>query len=413
MSQSIPLVPTTESDLVDIVSSAVASKTPLAPVGLGTKSGVGRPVNHVPLHMSGMSGIVDYEPKELVLTVKAGTPVDEVVNMLAEFGQELPFEPVGGIDASGRWACGTIGGMMMTNFSGPRRLKVGAVRDHVLGLRAVSGRAEAFKAGGKVVKNVTGYDLARGLCGSWGTLAVASEVTFKVLPKAEHEATVVVPDLGDAEAVDLMCRAMQQSFDISGAAHLTTALASLPIELPGLARTALRLEGFEASVVARVEHLMQFLSGLKGVEIVSGNNSRRLWEWIARIQCHGHRGSILWRISVPPAQGAAVAAEIEQAFGYDPECAFAYDWSGGLIWVWIDVYSKQGNPPDLGASIIRSAIAANGGGHATLMHGPIQARGTIDVFQPQAPALAALTKRLKHQFDPEGILNPGRMSADA
>lgn len=392
---SIPLVPTSEAELVDIISSAVASKTPLAPVGLGTKSGIGRPVNHVQLHMAGMSGIVDYEPKELVLTVKAGTPVDEVVGLLAENGQELPFEPLMWSTPEGERSRGTIGGLVMTNFSGSRRLKVGAVRDHVLGLRAVSGRAEAFKAGGKVVKNVTGYDLARGLCGSWGTLAVVSEVTFKVLPKAEAEATIVVPDLALSEAVAVMTGAMQQSFDVSSAAHLPDG------------RTLIRLEGFEASVKARVGHAQQFLGSRAGVEITEDDASRVLWRALNETPAAEAEASALWRISAAPTAAVAISETVRSGLAaLSPR--FTYDWSGGLIWLALDAADG-----DLGSAIIRSAIAASGGGHATLMRGPIEARGTIDVFEPQAPALAALSKRLKHQFDPEGILNPGRMSADA
>lgn len=391
MSETIPLVPTSEADLVDIVSSAVASKTPIAPIGLGTKSGIGRPVNHVPLHMADLSGIVDYEPKELVLTVKAGTPVDEVVALLAENGQELPFEPLMWSTPEGGRSRGTIGGLVMTNFSGSRRLKVGAVRDHVLGLRAVSGRAEAFKAGGKVVKNVTGYDLARGLCGSWGTLAVVSAVTFKVLPKAEYEATLIVLDLALAEAVDVMTGAMQQSFDVSSAAHLPDG------------RTLIRLEGFEASVKARVAHAEQFLGRRDGHQVIEGDVSRDLWRGLNGIPAVESEAAALWRISAAPTAAVAISEAIRSGLK-DLSPRFTYDWSGGLIWLALDAAAG-----DLGASIIRAAIAANGGGHATLMRGPIEARGSIDVFEPQAPVLAALSKRLKHQFDPEGILNPGRM----
>lgn len=392
---SIPLVPTSEAELVDIVSSAVASKTPLAPIGLGTKSGIGRPVNHVPLHMAGMSGIVDYEPKELVLTVRAGTPVDEVVALLAGHGQELPFEPLMWPTPEGGRSRGTIGGLVMTNFSGSRRLKVGAVRDHVLGLRAVSGRAEAFKAGGKVVKNVTGYDLARGLCGSWGTLAVVSEVTFKVLPKAEHEATLILPDLALPEAVDVMTGAMQQSFDVSSAAHLPDG------------RTLIRIEGFETSVRARVGHAEQFLGRRTGRQMIEGDGSRDLWRGLNETPAVEAEASALWRISAAPSAAVAISEAIRSTLSaLSPR--FTYDWSGGLIWLALDAVEG-----DLGSAMIRSALAANGGGHATLMRGPIEARGAIEVFQPQASALAALSKRLKHQFDPEGILNPGRMSADA
>jgi glycolate oxidase FAD binding subunit len=294
--------------------------------------------------------------------------------------------------------------MVMTNFSGPRRLKVGAVRDHVLGLKGVSGRAEVFKAGGRVVKNVTGYDLARGLCGSWGTLAVATEITFKILPRAETETTVVILDLTDAEAVALMGEAMQQSFEISGAAHLP---AGLQIgddiqALPTSSRTILRLEGFETSVKARVDHLNRFLARHAGIEHVEGDASRAIWQWVGRIHAHGPESEALWRISVPPANGAAAVARISNQL--PGHVNVAYDWSGGLVWLWID-----GDLPDLGADVIRSAIAATGGGHATLMRGPADKRAAIDVSQPQPPALAALNARLKQQFDPAGILNPGRM----
>jgi glycolate oxidase FAD binding subunit len=254
------------------------------------------------------------------------------------------------------------------------------------------------------VKNVTGYDLARGLCGSWGTLAIATEVTFKILPKAETETTLVLPDLPHAQAVALMCAAMQQSFDISSAAHLRQGLTASPVSLPGSRQTLLRLEGFAPSVDARVGHLMQFLKAHAKIERLDGEASRQLWQWVGRLHAHGKDSPVLWRISVPPAQAATVTDEIEARLAGNTDVTFAYDWSGGLIWLWLD-----GNLPDLGAGIIRSAIAANGGGHATLMRGPVDRRAAIDVFQPQSPALAALNARLKAQFDPVGILNPGRM----
>jgi len=398
-----PLKPTSEEELAAMIAEAVATGTPLAPFGHATKAGIGHPVNHLPLDLSGLAGVTLYEPDELILSVKAGTPVETVVALLAEQGQELPFEPTGGTDATGQWQGGTIGGLVMSNLSGPRRLKVGAVRDHVLGLKGVSGRAEAFKAGGRVVKNVTGYDLARGLCGSWGTLAIATEVTFKILPKAETETTLVIPGLSDAEAVALMGTVMQQSFDVASAAHLPATLPAGPplAALPGAARTLLRLEGFAPSVKARADGLARFLARHAGVARVEGVASAALWQWIGRLHATGPASPALWRVSVPPANGAAFVARLN---GRLPDIAVAYDWSGGLIWIW-----TGDDLPDLGAGIIRAAIAASGGGHATLARGPAAKRAVINVFEPQAPALAALNARLKAQFDPAGILNPGRM----
>jgi glycolate oxidase FAD binding subunit len=290
--------------------------------------------------------------------------------------------------------------MVMTNFSGPRRIKVGAVRDHVLGLKGVSGRAELFKAGGRVVKNVTGYDLARGLCSSWGTLAIATEVTFKILPKAETEATLVVHGLASAAAVALMTDAMREPADVSSAAYLPADIATEITTLTGAA-TLLRLEGFGPSVSARIASLTKRIARHGAVDVLEEAASKPLWQAIRDVSVRvkaPHAG--LWRVSIAPAD----AARLTDAIAEKLSCRFAYDWSGGLVWIWVN-----DDLPDLGASVIRLAIATSGGGHATLMYGPADKRAAIDVFQPQAPALAALNARLKSQFDPAGILNPGRM----
>jgi glycolate oxidase FAD binding subunit len=399
-----PLKPATEEELRDMIAECVETKIPLAPVGFGTKSGIGRPVNHLALDLTALSGVVAYEPDELVLTVRAGTPVDDVVALLADHGQELPFEPPMWTRPDASPSRGTIGGLVMTNFSGPRRLKVGAVRDHVLGLKGVSGRAEMFKAGGRVVKNVTGYDLARGLCGSWGMLAIATEVTFKILPKAETEATLVVHGLAPAAAVALMTDAMQEPADVSSAAYLPEDIAT---EITTLTRAAtlLRLEGFGPSVSARIFSLTKRIARHGAVDVLEEATSRPLWQAVRDVSvCVKAPHAGLWRVSIAPAD----AARLTDAIAEKLSCRFAYDWSGGLVWIWVN-----DDLLDLGASIIRLAIAATGGGHATLMYGPADKRAAIDVFQPQPPALAALNARLKSQFDPMGILNPGRMVREA
>jgi glycolate oxidase FAD binding subunit len=224
------------------------------------------------------------------------------------------------------------------------------------------------------------------------------------MPKAETEATIVVPRVAVAEAIEILTGAMQQSFDVSSAAHLPAGLDGPEGTGSQDARTLIRLEGFEASVQARIDHAMRFVSGHGGVEVVTGDASRSLWQWMARIHALGPATPVLWRLSVPPASAARVSETIRAALAAMADTTFAYDWSGGLIWLWLD-----GGPVDLGASAIRAAIAANGGGHATLTRAPFEARGRVDVFEPQPPALAALNARLKNQFDPEGILNPGRM----
>ncbi|MDR3495838.1 MAG: glycolate oxidase subunit GlcE [Ancalomicrobiaceae bacterium] len=390
----------TEADLVDIIAAAVADRVPLAPTGQGTKAGIGRPVQHPRLELGGLGGVTLYEPEELVVSVRAGTPVDDVVALLAAKNQELAFEPPRWRTPDGRASRGTIGGLVAANLSGPRRFKAGAVRDHILGVKGVSGRAEAFKAGGRVVKNVTGYDLARGLAGSWGTLAVLTEVTFKVLPKAETEMTLAVAGLGFARAVEALAGVLHLSVDVSSAAHLPAAGAEGSFAEE--ARTLLRLEGFAASVQARAEVVARHLSGFGPVERLEAEASGQIWADIRDLGAGLAVGEALWRVSIPPAAAAAFA---DRLAGLEPR-RMAFDWSGGLVWLRLD-----GALPDLGADVIRAAIAATGGGHATLISGPAEARGRIAVFEPQPPPLAALSRRLKDQFDPAGILNPGRMWA--
>ena len=399
-----PLKPATDAELRDMIAEAVATGTPLAPVGHGTKAGIGHLVNHLSLDLTALSGVTLYEPDELILSVRAGTPVDDVVALLAEHGQELPFEPPMWTRPDRTQSRGTIGGMVMTNFSGPRRLKVGAVRDHVLGISAVSGRAEPFKAGGRVVKNVTGYDLSRGLCGSWGTLAVATDVTFKVLPKAETEASLLVRGLAPAAATSLMTAAMQEPDDVSSAAHLPPDIAAA-ITSFGAASTLLRIEGFAPSVKARIASLSKRIARHGSVELIEEQASRAVWRAVSDLTLlSDFQHTALWRVSIAPAAAAVLSDKIAGKLS----TRFAYDWSGGLVWIWV-----TDELDDLGARVIRAAIADVGGGHATLMRGPAEKRVTVDAFEPQAPALATLNARLKNQFDPAGILNPGRMVREA
>ncbi|MDR3374330.1 MAG: glycolate oxidase subunit GlcE [Ancalomicrobiaceae bacterium] len=395
------LCPSSEAEVLDILAAAIGDCVPLAPTGLGTKAGIGRPVKHARLDLSGLAGVILYEPEELVVTVRAGTPVDEVVELLAGKGQQLAFEPPVWRTPDGGASRGTIGGLVAANLSGPRRLKAGAVRDHILGVRGVSGRAEAFKAGGRVVKNVTGYDLARGLAGSWGTLAVLTEVTFKVLPKAETELTLAVAGLAPAHAVEALTGAMHLSADVSSAAHLLAAESGAPFAQEP--RTVLRLEGFVASVDARAEVVARHLAPFGPVERLEAAASADVWAGIRDLGSVGEAGEALWRISLPPASAAVFA---DRVAGLEPR-RLAFDWSGGLVWLWVD-----DRLPDLGAAVIRAAIAVCGGGHATLIRGQDASRSRIDVFEPQPAPLAALSARLKAQFDPAGILNPGRMGGE-
>ena len=391
-------------DVEEVLRWAVAEDKPLELVGQGSKRNIGRPSQtDLTLDLSGLTGVTLYEPEELVLSAKAGTPIAEIEALLDRHGQQLAFEPAdyGGLfgQPAGQ---GTLGGVVAANLSGPRRIKAGAARDHVLGITAVTGRAETIKTGGRVVKNVTGYDLCKVLSGSWGTLAAMTEITVKVLPKPETEATVLVAGLTDAKAGAAMAAAMGTSADVSGAAHLPDHVASWFAGLPKAeAATVLRLEGVAPSVRHRQTQLAAALARFGAVSVLDETASRALWRDIRDLKVFAMpsaRHRPLWRISTAPAGGHRLVDLVT------PAAQMVYDWAGGLVWVGMP-YEDE---PDAGS--VRAAVAALGG-HATLIRAPAAVRAAVDVFQPEAPGVRALSRRVKEGFDPKGLLNPGRMWA--
>lgn len=395
---------TTAQEVLELVRWAAAEEASLEVIGHGSKRGIGRPVQteHV-LDLSPLSGVTLYEPEELVLSARAGTPIIEIETLLSKQNQQLAFEPMDyGPLLGGESGRGTIGGALCANLSGPRRIKAGAARDHVLGVNAVSGRGEAFKSGGRVVKNVTGYDLSKGLAGSWGTLAVVTDVTFKVLPAAETEKTLILSGLDDAEAAAAMSEAMGSSAEASGAAHLPEGVAGrfLSGALAGAARTVLRVEGVAPSVDYRIDLLARLLKPWSTAELIERQESQALWREIR--DCHPFADgthAAVWRVSMAPTEGHKMVDAFRRAAGANAY----YDWQGGLVWLRMEA--------DPEAEILRRATAHFGGGHATLARAAPAVRAAIPVFQPQPLALAALSARLKEQFDPRNILNPGRMAA--
>ena len=379
------MTPQTEAELAEAIRAA---NGPLELTGAGTKRAIGRPAPEATLlDLTGFSGITLYEPDELVLSAGAATPRADAEAALAKAGQSFAFEPpdLSRLLASGD--AGTLGGMLSCNLAGPRRIKAGAARDHILGVTGVSGRGEIFKAGSRVVKNVTGYDRPKLMANSWGTLAALTSVTFKVLPAAETEATVALHGLDDAAAIHAMSAAMQSSCEVSGAAHL-------PASLGDAARTLLRLEGIPVSIAYRRDKLVSILKSFGTAEVLEAAASRAQWIAVRDVHplCDAPERAV-WRISTTPSQGAALLARLPQARGY-------YDWAGGLIWL------DHAIGEDAGAQAIRSALTT---GHATLIRAPEAVRARVPVFQPQPPALAALSQRVKNAFDPRGVLNPGRM----
>ncbi|RWQ37519.1 MAG: FAD-binding protein [Mesorhizobium sp.] len=399
--------PSTAAETLSTVAWAAAEESPLEILGHGSKRGIGRPLQteHT-LDLSKLSGVTLYEPAELVLSAKAGTPLAEIEKLLAENGQQLAFEPLDyGPLLGGEKGKGTIGGVLASNLSGPRRLKAGAARDHILGIAAVSGRGEAFKSGGRVVKNVTGYDLSKLMANSWGTLAVFTDVTFKVLPAAETEVTLTLRGLLDDHAAAAMALALGSSAEVSSAAHLPERVAARVAggSLGSAAATLLRVEGFGPSVAYRIAALKDLLRNAGPLEEISGDISHSVWRDIR--DCAPFADGLakpVWRVSMAPAQGHQMVLALRMQAAVD---AF-YDWQGGLIWLRME----HGDPE---ADLLRGLVRQHGGGHATLVRAAPSHRAAVPVFEPQAPQLAGLSARLKAEFDPKNILNPGRMAPGA
>jgi glycolate oxidase FAD binding subunit len=401
------LTPRDDKDVAAAIKWALAQGKTLEIIGQGSKREIGRAAQwDLTLDMSGLSGVSLYEPEELVLSARAGTPLIEIEALLAARGQELAFEPMDYGPILGRApGQGTLGGALAANLSGPRRVKAGAARDHFLGVCAVSGRGEIFKSGGRVVKNVTGYDLCKLLAGSWGTLAAMTEVTVKVLPRAETEATVLVGGLSDAAAVAAMAGAMSSSAEVSGAAHVPEGVLGTLADfaLGDGPLTAFRLEGVPPSVVHRKRTLEALMASRGRVSAIGELSSRALWRAIRDVIGFAAQGgadvSPLWRVSTAPSNGPRIAAAVAAGCR---RAQILYDWAGGLVWI------KLPELEDAGVALVRGAVQA-AGGSARLVRAGTSLR--TQVFAPQEAALAALTERVKASFDPKRILGPGRMYA--
>ncbi len=400
------LRPLHEEHISDIIKEANVNEIPLNIMGNGSKRSLGRPITaNQSISMDRLRSITLFQPSEMVISALAGTPVSFIEHRLSHENMELAFEPIDLGPALGQIAGqATIGSIFATNISGPKRIRNGAARDHLIGIRGINGRGESFKSGGRVMKNVTGYDLVRGLCGSWGTLAVLTEVTMKVIPKAEESRTLFIEGLDDDLAVNAMCAAMATPFEVSGTTHLQQAfverLHNPEFSRLGKAITALRIESFPSSVAYRAKKLKKELSPFGNIYELDDTRSRAFWEEMRSLTYLEGHDEPVWRISVAPADGAKLISILS----HDMDCRAAYDWAGGLIWLEVNKSS------DASASDIRRVIARLGG-HATLIRATQETRGSIDVFQPLDHTQNLMTHAIKKQFDPKGILNPGRMYA--
>jgi len=382
--------PRDSKELRQAVEWALADNVTLDVRGQGSKLALGKPMHcDQVLDLSGIAGIVDYAPEELVVTLRAGTPLRDVETLLAQRNQMLAFEPPDlGPLLGGEAGRGTLVGAVMGNLAGSRRVSAGAARDHLLGFSGVNGRGEAFKSGGRVMKNVTGYDLSKLLAGSWGTLAVLDEVSIKVLPAPDQTRTLLLLGLADDAAVKAICLAMGSPHDISGAAHV-------------YGRTALRLEGVAPSVEARLKGLRELLATSSAkMEELGTLESRAFWREVRDVApLAAAPDAVVWKISCPPTEGPGIVSRIR---ALRPATEAFYDWSGGLIWLALPASA------DADHAIVRGALGP-AGGHAILIRAPEAVRASVPVFHPQPAALAALAGRVKESFDPKRLFNPGRM----
>lgn len=385
------LTPASEGEIAEIVKEAAADRRPLDIVGGGTRDGLGRPREaDDQLSLAGLTGVTLYEPAELVLSARAGTPISEIAALVGQCGQMLPFEPMDHRSLYGTAGAPSIGAIAACNISGPRRLSTGAARDALIGLRFVNGRGEALGAGGRVMKNVTGLDLVKLSAGAHGTLGVLTEVTFKLLPVPEKAATLVFAGLDDETALRLVAAAVGSPHEVSAAAHLPAGAS------PEGPRTYIRIEGLDHSVDARLAAFRRELAEFGAPETLGPDETDRVWTAIRDAKPIAEPADReIWRIGI----AASKAGEVVPALGGAEGLAYFYDWAGGSIWLAAE--------RDIAAPL--RAEATRLGGYATVIRASAERRAEVPVFQPPSEPVMALTRGVKQAFDPQMILNRGRM----
>ena len=399
---SAALAPAEEAEIVAAIAAAHGDGTPLEITGRGSKRGMLRPVQAARgLSLAAHAGINFYAPQELVISAKAGTPLSEIEAAVAERGQHLISEPPDFSALLGSDAPQTLGGVVAANISGPRRVAWGATRDHVLGVRAVNGRGELIRSGGRVLKNVTGLDICKLLAGSHGTLAVMTEITLKVLPAPERRGTIALTGLDPAQGVAALSAALGSPYAVSAAAYLPAEAAA---KVPALAWLGgpvaiARIEDFATSVAYRTDKLRGELARFGRVELLDDGASRAAWQSVRdAVPLHAETGAI-WRVSVRPSSGPGVAEAVAKAF----DARWFLDWGGGLVWI-AGPATEQAHQ-----AVMDAAKAA--GGTWLLLRAPEGLRASVPVIPEEPAALARITASVKAAFDPKGILNPGRMYA--
>lgn len=379
----------TEADVIDAVRTARAMDRTLEIVGAGTKRSYGRPITcDDVLDVSALRGIVKYEPAELILTALPGTPVAEITELLDSKSQRLGFEPADWGPLLGTpTGNATIGGVLSADVNGAAAIRYGRARDSLLGMHAVNGMGEAYKAGGKVVKNVTGFDLPKLMCGALGTLGVLTEVTLRVYPKPAQSVSLIVRDVNVEDGFALLRRVWQSPLEATGLAYVPASIPLTQLGYVGEGAALIRLEGAHEPLKEKIAALVAITPSAQQIE------ASNVFGFISSGAISAGQACDIWRVSVPPSEAASIVRHMGSAF-------FAADWAGGSLWIGLEA---GGN----GAAL--RALCERAGGHATLVKADEEIRQRVAPFTPEPPARRALTKAVKAGFDPQTIFNPGRM----
>ncbi len=402
--------PQNEKEVSSFIKKNYKSNIPIELIGLGSKKKIGRALQcAVTLSTSKLNGVIEYLPEELYIKVKASTPIKDIEEKLKKNKQQLAFEPIDfGYFLNGESNYGTAAGQVACNISGPRRLKAGSIRDHVLGFRGVNGRGEIIKSGGNVVKNVTGYDLSKLICGSYGTLTALTEITFKVLPEPEESRTLIIHNQKIERATYFLDRSVSSSNDISGAVFFPDDLkvAGCVMNIENLFKLndlkhkgsiiGIRIEGSKNSIDQRIKNLIKELQLANlNISILEVYQSEIFWNKVKRLEFFSNSKNSIIRAVVPPSETVNLIYQFSNRFKY------CLDWGGSLIWM--EAYQLS---EEMFESIRRKVVKA--GGYLTMIKNSDYLPYVEDIFTINRERFN-LSQNIKKSFDPKGILNPGKM----
>ena len=402
--------PQNEREVATLIRKFYKSNIPIELIGSGSKRKIGKTLQCAKtLNLSKLNGIIEYLPEELYIKVKAGTSIKAIEQELKKNNQQLVFEPIDfGYFLNGESDYGTAAGQVACNISGSRRFKVGSVRDHVLGFRGVNGRGEIIKSGGVVVKNVTGYDLSKLICGSYGTLVALTEITFKVLPLPEESKTLVINNQKIEKAVHFLDKSISSSNDISGAVFFPDrpmiSGSSMNIEntfkLNDLKQegsiTAIRIEGSKNSIDHRIENLINELQITNlNVSILEVHQSEVFWNKVKALEFFSNSKNSIIRIVIPPSECVNLIYQFSSKFKY------YLDWGGALMWLEVFELSEE-----MFESIRKKVVKR--GGYVTMIKNSNYLPYVEDVFTISSERFN-ISQNIKKSFDPKRILNPGKM----